>query len=167
MKGTRHTQTLPLIVAAFTLMILIHLALGGAIVLIVPPLLSTPTKPGNFTKPITNPRIFQSSVSLISRRVARRRLVSLYLQQLGTMPFLADHLLTSFFLHPSIFNLQQVRTMRCCAPCLLSFLLHHPSIWLTRRIECAFVTEAPSRPRALHHSRRRESFMRSIEAWKP
>ena len=37
MKGTRHTQTLPLIVAAFTLMILIHLALGGAIVVIAPP----------------------------------------------------------------------------------------------------------------------------------
>jgi hypothetical protein len=72
-------------------------------------------------------------VGLVSLRVARRRLVSLYLQQLGTMPFLADHLLSSFFLYPSN--------------------------WLTPRIGCAFIIE--------DWSERSESFMRSIEAWKP
>jgi hypothetical protein len=43
-------------------------------------------------------------VGLFSRRAASRRLVSLYLQQLGTMPLLADHLLTSIFLYRSVLS---------------------------------------------------------------
>ena|ERR1035441_7095637 len=67
-------------------------------------LLSTPTKPRDLKKPLSSVRISQSSVGLFSRRAASRRLVSLYLQQLGTMPLLADHLLTSIFLYRSVLS---------------------------------------------------------------